>query len=496
MVGKRRLALLGVVGALSALAGCAEMESAQGTNEALEKLRETRAMERLIERTAPDIASAAGAPSYVVDPGWPKPLPNNWRIGQVGGLYVDHNDYVWVYHRPRSLDASEAAALEADGFDGQGRPVSGLGDPRLYGGQRAGCCVPAPSVLKFDMEGNLLDAWGGPADHGFLVDRCREEDGCFWPAREHGIFVDHNNYVYVSGNGQAGQVGLGQFPWAATFGDDSHVLKFTEDGDFIYQIGYAGMSGPNSDDVDGGPNNTPQPYLPADMTVDPTSNLLYIADGYGNRRILIVEAETGQYVGHFGAYGQNPVYDGSTGQADTYDAGPWMGDFARGEMRPRMFRSPLHCVKFTSDGLLYACDRGNNRIQIFNTDEVGEPCENPDAEAGVCGFVQEVYIAPHTQSGTATDLEFSPDETCMFVADLGNNTIYAINRHNYEELARIGRGGRQIGEFHWVHNIGLDSQGNLYSGEVDSGKRIQKFMRYGDRDGCSGSGAEIVGMYR
>ena len=142
-----------------------------------------------------------------------------------------------------------------------------------------GCCVPAPSVLKFDIEGNLLDAWGGPADPGFLEENCREADGCSWPAREHGIFVDHNDFVYVSGNGQDGgarqQQGLATYPWAAPFGDDSHILKFTADGEFIYQIGTAGMEGPDSENINRGPNGTPQPYLVADMSVDASTNRLY-----------------------------------------------------------------------------------------------------------------------------------------------------------------------------------------------------------------------------
>jgi hypothetical protein len=173
-----------------------------------------------------------------VDPSWPKPLPNNWRIAQVGGIAVDTHDNIWVYHRPRSLGSSEARAMPAVGTNANGVPVSGVGHPRPNGQPLGGCCVPAPSVLKFDPEGNLLDAWGGPADPGFLEENCRPADGCFWPAREHGIFVDHNDFVYISGNGEAGganqQQGMPTYPWAPTFGDDSHVLKFTADGRFVW----------------------------------------------------------------------------------------------------------------------------------------------------------------------------------------------------------------------------------------------------------------------
>jgi DNA-binding beta-propeller fold protein YncE len=233
------------------------------------------------------------------------------------------------------------------------------------------------------------------------------------------------------------------------------------------------------------------------MTVDPETNLLYIADGYGNRRVLIVEAETGQYVGHFGAYGQNPVDDPEGTTIDPYDAGPWSADYQAGNMKPMFFRSPLHCAKLSVDGLLYACDRGNNRVQIFDVNQVGDVCANPDAEVGVCGFVGEVHIAPHTASGTSGAVNFStdPGQTCLYVEDLANGTIYILNRENLQELDRIGRPGRQIGEFHWVHVVSIDSQGNLYTGEVDTGQRIQKFLRYGEETGCSGTGSAVVGLY-
>jgi hypothetical protein len=453
-------------------------------------------------RWAPQVSEGASAPSFVVDASWPKPLPDNWRMGQVGGIAVDSEDNIWVYHRPRTLDASSAGALPRVGTNAQGVPISALGHPRPYADQSTGCCVPAPSVLKFDREGNLLTAWGGPSDPGFLEQNCRSQDGCFWPAREHGIFVDDNNFVYLSGNGQNSgaqqQQGLATYPWAPSFGDDSHILKFTADGTFVYQIGTAGMDGPNSEKIDGGPNGTPQPYLVADMSVDPNTNRLYIADGYGNRRILIVDADTGQYVGHFGAYGQNPVVDDpSTGVADT-EVGPWMADYQAGNMQPLFFRSPLHCATASRDGYLYACDRGNNRVQVFDLGaaDLGQPCANPNAQPGVCGFVAEVHVAPQTASGTAgtAALSTDPGQTCMYVGDLANGTLYIIDRENLTELDRIGRSGRQAGEFHWLHALTVDSAGNIYTGEVDTGQRVQKFLRYGPV-GCSGTGSREVGLY-
>ena len=477
--------------------------SAPATGAAASALEAAGAVENLGEtRWASRVPTGASAPSFVVDASWPKPLPNNWRIGQVGGIAVDSHDNIWVYHRPRTLDASSAGALPKVATNDRGVPIDALGHPRPYGEQNTGCCVPAPSVLKFDRAGNLLAAWGGPSDPGFLDKNCREQDGCFWPAREHGIFVDQNDFVYLSGNGQNNgvnqQQSLTTFPWAASFGDDSHVLKFTADGTFVYQIGTAGTKGPNSEKVDGGPNGTPQPYLAADMSVDPNTNRLYIADGYGNRRVLIVDAATGKYIGHFGAYGQNPVEDDpKSGVADT-DVGPWAADYQAGRMKPMFFRSPVHCATVSRDGHLYVCDRGNNRVQIFDlsSDELGKPCANPNAEVGKCGFAGEVHIAPQTASGTSgtAALSTDPGQTCLYVGDLANGTLYIIDRENLTELDRIGRAGRQAGEFHWLHVLAVDAEGDIYTGEVDTGQRVQKFLRYGS-ESCSGTGSSDVGLY-
>jgi hypothetical protein len=356
--------------------------------------------------------------------------------------------------------------------------------------------MAAPSVLVFDKAGKLVQSWGGPGDPGFLETKCRQQDGCVWPAREHGIYIDQNDFVYVAGNGQARNF-HGQYPWAPSFGNDSQILKFKMDGTFVYQIGTAGAKGPNSNDTNGGVNGTPEPYWPADMTVDPKTNLMYIADGYGNRRVLIVDAATGKYVGHFGAYGQNPVEGENGGGEDAGEgAGSWPADFKARNMKPKFFRSPVHCAKLANDGLLYVCDRGNNRVQIFKASEVGKLCSNPDGAIGKCGFVGEVHVAPQTIGGTSGTVNFSTDskQSCMYVADLLNDVIYVINRQNLTELSRFGGGGRQAGEFHWPHMVATDSDGNVYVGEVDGAARMQKFLRYGET-GCSGTGSADVGKY-
>jgi DNA-binding beta-propeller fold protein YncE len=485
------------------LAACSALEEISSQPGQLQRADEST-QGALLQQTRwnPQVADGASAPSFVVDASWPKPLPNNWRIGQVGGIAVDSQDNVWVYQRPRTLESSSAGAMPGIELNDAGVLVTGLGHTRPYAERSTGCCIPAPAVLKFDVDGNLLDAWGGPSDPGFLDENCVEEEGCFWPAREHGIYVDHNDFVYLSGNGQNGgsraQQGLDTYPWAPSFGNDSHILKFTPDGNFVYQIGTAGMLGPDSGNIDGGPNGTPQPYLVADMSVDSETNRLFVADGYGNRRILIVDAETGQYVGHFGAYGQNPVIDDPASVVADTDVGPWIADYQSGNMTPSFFRSPLHCAIVSKDGFLYACDRGNNRIQIFDISamDMGSACSNPNAQAGTCGFVGEIHVAPQSASGTAGTAAFStdPDQSCLYVGDLANGTLYIINRENLTELDRIGRPGRQVGEFHWLHTLTVDSQGNIYTGEVSSGKRVQKFQRYGV-EGCSGSGRSEVGLY-
>jgi hypothetical protein len=446
-------------------------------------------LERLAARSGVyAVAPGAKVPGFIADASWPQKLPNNWIIGQVGGLYVAPDDHIWVYQRPRSLTNDEAALTDATNKDTDGKPVDVFGFARPYG--PAGyCCTPAPSVMEFDAAGTLLRAWGGPADPG----KCRAADGCVWPSTEHGIYVDHNGFVYLGGsNANASPNGSA---WASPNGADGMILKFTKDGKFVMMIGGPGAKGPDSNNTNGGRNGTPQFYLPADITVDPATNRMFVSDGYGNRRVVIVDAASGKYIGHFGAYGNNPVDDKAAA-----DAGPWMNDFTKGNTKPAFFRNPVHCARLSKDGLMYVCDRGNNRIQIFDarSPNLGTPCANPSGEAGKCGFVREKAVAVKTLApplpGSAVSMNFSTDaqQSCLYVGDNTNQMIYILKRDTLEELGRLGRSGRETGEFHWLHQVGVDSRGNLYTGEVDTGKRIQKFIRYGS-DSCSGAGRATVG---
>jgi DNA-binding beta-propeller fold protein YncE len=457
-------------------------------------LTSSGSLERLFKKSGVYNSSSGGkTPGFVIDPSWPQPLPNHWLLGQIGGLYVDQHDHVWVYNRARTM-TTEEAGLEGPvpGAGGeQGQPINGIGHERAYG-PVADCCKAAPSVLELDSDGKLLRAWGGPSDPGFLGGKCKAEAGCIWPTSEHGIYVDQNDNVWIAGNSGAGGGGRGGPPWATNKdGGDGFVLKFDMNGNFKMRIGGT-PRGPNSNDTHGGISETPVLYQPADMVVDPATNRLYVSDGYGNRRVLIVDANTGKYVGHFGAYGNNPIDDQAARAA-----GPWIADYTKGNRKPAFFRNPVHCVKISNDGKIYVCDRGNDRIQVFDKNDpaLGKPCSNSAGEAGKCGFLAEQFISERTNIiGTAVSMNFSADkaQSCLYVGDNANMTIYILNRSNLQELGRLGRSGRNAGEFHYLHQVSVDSKGNIYTGEVDTAKRIQKFLRYGVT-GCSGTGSITVG---
>ena len=333
-----------------------------------------------------------------VDPHWPT-LPEDWLIGEVSGIAVDMNDHIWLVQRPRSLNADESGLAQ---------------DPPL-----SQCCNPAPPVLKFDADGNLLDSWGDA--NGY------QGEGYEWPASEHGIFVDHLGYVWLAGNGP----------------DDHQVLKFSGDGTFVMQIGQAGRTE--------GSNSTEFLGQPADMEVDPETNELYIADGYLNKRIIVFDAETGEYLRHWGAYGNEPS-DEDTGR------------FVPGAEPIQQFRTPVHAVRIAKDGLVYVADRVNNRIQVFQKDGT---------------YVDEMIVEGNSLgNGSTWDLELSPDEgqVDLYNADGQNQRIHIINRAALEVETYFGRRGRYAGQFHWVHNVAVDSNGNFYTAEVNQGRRAQKFV--------------------
>jgi len=345
-------------------------------------------------------AASVSEPQFRVDPNWPKPLPNNWILGQVSGIATDADDHVWVLQRPNSLSEDERGATL--------KPPQSL------------CCVPAAPVLEFDSAGHLLRSWGGAGA------------GYNWPQNEHGIHVDAKGFVWITGNGET----------------DGQILKFTRDGKFVMQIGKTGPQTGNTDLTRLG--------QAAGVEVDTSSNEVYVADGYYNRRVIVFDSETGAYKRHWGAYGKPPSDAEKPNVRRT--APPTAEQLAQ-------FGNPVHCARVARDGLVYVCDRLNNRVQVFHKDG---------------RFVKEFSVAPATSgNGSVWDITLSrdPQQRWLFLADGRNNRILTLLRETGEIQSTLGRPGRYAGEFHWVHDMAIDSQGNLYAGEVDTGKRAQKFVR-------------------
>jgi DNA-binding beta-propeller fold protein YncE len=344
--------------------------------------------------SAPLAVNAEG-PAFKVDPQWPKPLPNNWILGQVGGMTVDAQDNIWVFQRPRSLTEDEKGAV--------------LNPPRSK------CCVPAPSVLVFTPAGDLVKAWGGPG----------EDQGFDWPAVEHGIMVDNKGFVWLTGSGK----------------DDGMVLKFSTDGKFVQQIG---KRGPLTSSTD-----LSQFGQAAALAMDAQANEIYVADGYGNHRVAVFDADTGAITRIWGAYGKPPTDE------KLADYNPESPQFA----------NPVHCVVLAENGLVYVCDRRNNRVQVFHKDG---------------SFVRQyVFDAKTLGPGSAWGIGFSPldkGQNYFVLIDGTNNEIKTVRISDGAVVGTSGRGGRQAGEFHWVHAGAFDSQGNFYTGEVDTGKRLQKWV--------------------
>jgi DNA-binding beta-propeller fold protein YncE len=342
------------------------------------------------------VPAKAALPQFQVDPFWPKPLPNNWILGQVSGIAVDRFDRIWVVHRPGTLNERELAAAQTP--------------------PTAKCCFAAPPVLVFDQSGDLLRAWGGPGQ------------GYEWPQSEHGVFIDDNDFVWLAGNGKL----------------DGQLLKFTMDGKFALQVG---KSGPIR-----GSNDTTALGSPADVAVDVEAKEVYAADGYTNRRVVVFDSETGAYKRHWGAYGNKPSDD----KTPAYDPA---------KPPSQEFGNPVHCIRISKDGLVYVCDRTNDRVQIFRKDGT---------------FVAEhIYEKATRGTGSVYDLVFSPDkdQNFIYMIDGMNGEVRIVSRETNETLTRFGRPGRQVGQFTALHNIAVDHQGNIFTAEVNTGQRVQKFRR-------------------
>ena len=352
------------------------------------------------------VSAAAGvavaqAPHYQVVPLWPKPFPvaKHWILGSVSGLAVDAQDHIWVVHR------------------GVGSLQNNEKGPTLepWASQ---CCFSAPQVLEFDAAGTLVASWDvGPGK------------GYDWPREPAGIAVDAKGNVWIAGGlppsnlpagrgrGGPGRGGPPPTPPPA----DAQVLKFDKTGKFVSQIGKPGQT-------DAG--NQANLDRPLAVAVDDAANEVYVAD-HGHSRIAVFDANTGAFKRAWKGNG---------------------GDF-----------KVASCVKIGKDGMVYVCDRQNNRIQVFQKD--GK-------------FVKEASVAKTTGAdGAVWDLSWTPDQRNLLVADGHNKKVWILDAKTLESAGSFGEGGRYPGMFYGVGSIGVDSKGNVYTGENYEGKRVQKFVK-------------------
>jgi len=361
--------------------------------------------QRALESQQPTVE----APMFEVDPLWPKPLPNKWVLGNAIGVGVDSKDHVFIVHRQDTMNEAENGA--------------GVSPPTSE------CCKGAPPVLEFDPQGNLVNSWGGPGE------------GYVWPGSNHGISIDKNDNVWIGGNGT----------------NDSHILKFSHDGKFIAQFGTPNavpVKDPKPNYTVGNSNSMEHFGRVAKISIDNAANEAFVADGYLNKRVAVIDMTTGKIKRIWGAYGNVP--------SDT-NYGAYSPDSA---VIPQ-FRTPTHCAEPSNDGFVYVCDRPNDRIQVFQKD--GK-------------FVKEVRVFPKTLGdGSVWDIAFSKDpaQKYLYLADGKNEKIYVMDRQSLEILTMFGEGGRQPGQWFAVHSIATDSRGNIYTTETYEGKRLQKFVYKG-----------------
>ena len=340
-------------------------------------------------------AVAPAVPVFTVDPSWPLEMPKQWILGAVTGVFVDATQHVWVTHLPETLTEEETAVTQ--------KPPIGT------------CCVAAPPVLEFDAQGKLVQGWG----QGSM------DDTSNWPRNPHGIFVDHNDFV-----------------WIGTY-MHHRVMKFTRDGKLLMTIGQY--------DKNAGSNDTTLLGGPAGIWVDPNTNEVYVADGYRNRRVIVFDGATGRYLRHWGAYGEKPD--------DTERFDP--KTMVSGAL-PKQF-STVHGLTGSNDGKIYVADRRGNRIQVF--DHQG-------------AFLAEKVIAPATlASGSAFVIVLSPDaqQQWLYLADGTNHKVWILRRSDLAVVGEFGRGGRQAGQMLRPHGMSIDARGNVYVGEASTGRRVQKF---------------------
>ncbi len=349
-------------------------------------------------------AAGPPMPRFAVDAAWPPRLPNGWVMGDASSIAVDGRDHVFVLSRPRTVAPERQTQA-------------------------------APAVMEFDARGAFVKGWGGPGT------------GYDWPDTEHGIYVDSRDRVWIGGNNPIAQLRL-------TPRSDDMLLTFSRDGAFIKQIGGRDRARGNAD--------RDHPKEPADIFVDPRTNEAYIADGYGNRRVLVLDADTGAFKRMWGAFGNVPADPPAVppAAAGAPAVAPPLDTSGRG---PDQF-GIVHSVEVSKDGLVYVADRGNRRVQVFRT----------DGTFVTQAFINRAVSSPNTAAGIA----FSPDpqQEYLYVADFGNAKVVILRRATLEVLGEFGGLGAQPGQFQNLHHIAVDSKGNMYTAEVAPGRRVQRFV--------------------
>ena len=312
-------------------------------------------------------------------------------------MAVDARDHVWVLHRPWSLTDDEKAQ-----------------------NPEAPCCTAAPHVLEFDASGRYLRGWGGPGA------------GFEWPEDEHAIHVDHKRNVWIT---SAGGPRLRD-------GKENQILKFTSDGRFLLQIGKRGMSQGSLDTAN--VNNA------ADVFVDATTNELYVADGYVNRRVIVFDADTGAFKRMWGAYGKPP--DDAAPATVTYD-GPRPAQFNLGARPPGVERRQGLRRRSAEQPDAGVHDRRRLRARGLHR------AHDEAARHGLLGGVLARRGAACALPGRRRQRPRAP-----------------VRSRDADETGSIGRIGRYAGQFIFLHALAVDSQGNLYTAEVGTGRRVQKFV--------------------
>jgi len=345
-------------------------------------------------------------PVFDVDATWPR-LPNNWVMGDPSSIAVDRHDNVWILHRPRTVppDKKDHAA---------------------------------PPVLEFDKNGKFLQAWGGPPGNG---------DQWEWPDTEHGIYVDYKDNVWIGGNNPNVQIRVSSR-------SDDMLLKFTSKGKLVKQIGLRDKSQGNKD--------TTNLHQPADVQVIQKTNEAVVADGYGNRRIIVLDADTGAFKRLWGAFGNEPI--------DVAPPAP-RGSGPAPAPPPRDLEGPgpqqwgiVHAVRIANDGLVYVADRGNSRVQVFTL----------DGKYQTQVFVNRKDKSAATACGLA--LSSDPQQKYLYVSDFGNGHVWILDRKSLTVLGHFGEQGPEPGNFRNAHHMATDSKGNLYTAEVNPGSRVQRFI--------------------